>query len=272
MQKKCGNPNRRTGNSALAMGSRRQRERACVRDAVFSVPSLLAGLASLDTTRQPGGRVSRPARAPHPRRRADPRPRRRRVPGVSSRARAMARDMAPSSPSLFSLHPPPTPQKPETTAAHAAGNTAQAPHDARDPAAHTRTPAAQTLPSGSRVAPRGAITGARERRRTRPRARGAWRISRDDRGIPEVRAVPRTSHRAPEGAETARVPLHRRYRRFFVTFQNKKLQTSRKLLANFRLVQKMDYRYWTEGFSRKLLFCIRNTNFTYREKGLDDLR
>ena len=184
------------------------------------VPSLFIGRLSTPPDNQEGG-FSRRARAPHPRRRAAPQPRRRRVPGGSPRARSCTRDMEPSSPLLSSLHPPPTPQKPKTTAAHAAGNTAQAPHDARDPAAHTLTPAAQTLPSGSRVAPRGAITGARERRRTRPRARGAWRISRDHREIPEVRAVPRTSHRAPEGAETARVPLHRRYRRFFVTFQNK---------------------------------------------------
>ena len=140
-------------------------------------------------------------------------------PGFLSRACHGARHGAVVA--LLSLQPPPTPQKPQTTAAHAAGNTAQAPHDARDPAAHTRTPAAQTLPSGSRVAFTNASKGARERRRTRPRARGAWRISRDDRETPEVRAVPRTSHRAPEGAETARVPLHRRYRRFFVTFQNK---------------------------------------------------
>ena len=159
----------------------------------------------------------------------------------------MARDMAPSSPSLLSLHPPPTPQKPKTTAAHAAGNTAQAPHDARDPAAHTRTPAAQTLASGSRVAFTNASKGARERRRTRPRARGAWRISRDDREIPEVRAVPRTSHRAPEGAETARVPLHRRYRRFFVTFQNKMTWKANLLFVNTKNVLTLLDRRITTG-------------------------
>ena len=175
MQKNRGNPNHRTSKSALVMGSRRQRERACVRDAVFSVPSLLAGLASLDTTRQPGGRVSRPARAPHPRRRTAPRPRRRRVPGGSPRARSCTRDMAPSSPSLSPLYLPSTPPKPETTAARAVGDIAEEADDAHEAPAHTRTPAAQTLPSGSRLAPKGAITGARERRRTRPRARGAWR-------------------------------------------------------------------------------------------------
>ena len=116
----------------------------------------------------------------------------------------------------------------------AVGDIAEEADDAHEAPAHTRTPAAQTLPSGSRLAPKGAITGARERRRTRPRARGAWRISRDDRGIPEVRAVPRTSHRAPEGAETARVPLHRRYRRFFVTFQNKMTWKANLLFAKYK--------------------------------------
>ena len=73
------------------------------------------------------------------------------------------------------------------------------------------------------------VTGREARRRERrerttthttPRSRRVAYLAHLSR-IPEVRAVPRTSHRAPEGAETARVPLHRRYRRFFVTFQNK---------------------------------------------------
>ena len=235
MQKKCGNPNRRTGNSALAMGSRRQRERACVRAAVFSVPSLLAGLASLDATRQPGGMGFAPST------RATPAPTYRpattspaRTRGFPSRAILHARHGAVVALALVSLSPTHTTQARDDRGARAVGDIAEKAHDAHESPAHTRTPAAQTLPSGSRVAPRGAITGARERRRTRPRARGAWRISRDDRGIPEVRAVPRTSHRAPGGAGTARVPLHRRYRRFFVTFQNKMTWKANLLFAKYK--------------------------------------
>ena len=139
------------------------------------VPCPLAWRPLTPPDNQEGG-FSRRARAPHPRRRAAPQPRRRRVPGGSPRARSCVRDMAPPSlPSLSSLYLPPTPPKPETTAARAVGDIAEEAHDAHEAPAHTRTPAAQTLPSGSRVAPRGAITGARERRRTRPRARGAWR-------------------------------------------------------------------------------------------------
>ena len=118
--------------------------------------SLSPRLASLDATRQPGGSFfSRQARAPHPRRRAALRLRRRRVPGFSSRARYLARDMAPSSPPLLSLYLPPTPQNPVGDARRARGWEYSA-----SAARRTRPHSARPIPnrpkvSRSRDGPRG---------------------------------------------------------------------------------------------------------------------
>ena len=158
---------------------------AAARSCSSSFPLSSPGVSRRHPTTRRRARAT-PEPAPHPRRRAALRPSPRRVPGGP-----LARDTPHATwrrrrlRSCLSISHPHHKSPSETPAARAAGNIAQAPHDAHDPTAHARSP---TDPKFHvRVTGREAQRRERKERRTthtpKPSRRAAYiaRLSRNPR-------------------------------------------------------------------------------------------